>query len=282
MTTFFSETLCRLRRDAGFPTAYRFYHDNGGQAVLKMSYRNYLLVEQGKCLPEAQKLFKLIVALRLLPKSGAASELAVDWLKTLAGEETFENVFKPALAPVKPQASMSPMDKAANRSLAANKFFMTAEHYRVVVSSFETYLCFLAMSNDIGVWETGKLSEALKLDKATTAKALTALEKAGLLKKAGAARWRSPLASAMVETPPLHTMDQSLKKIAEYNARLVKTASTFWHRGGIVRINESDLRNLTPLMSNNISASQLYAVTGRTEDSCLFFIEGKILKLCKF
>ena len=146
MTTFFSETLCRLRRDAGFPTAYRFYHDNGGQAVLKMSYRNYLLVEQGKCLPEAQKLFKLIVALRLLPKSGAASELAVDWLKTLAGEETFENVFKPALAPVKPQASMSPMDKAANRSLAANKFFMTAEHYRVVVSSFETYLCFLAMS----------------------------------------------------------------------------------------------------------------------------------------
>ena len=282
MKTVFSETLCRLRRDAGFPTGYRFYHDNGGKAVLKMSYRNYLMIEQGGCLPDASKLNRLIVALRLTPKSGGAAEVAIAWLRTLAGEETFENVFKPVLAAAKPQTAMSPMDKAANRALSANKFFLTTEHYKVIVSNFETYLCFLAMSNDTGSWETGKLAETLKLDKAKTAKALAALEKAGLLKKAGTGRWRCPLASALVEAPPLHTLDQSLKKIEAFNAQLTSAASVLWHRGGIIRMNEGDLRNLAPLMANNISTSKLYSVANATDDSGLFFIEGKMLKLCKF
>ncbi|MEI7527584.1 MAG: hypothetical protein WCK76_01465 [Elusimicrobiota bacterium] len=282
MATVFSDMLCRLRGEAGFPTAYRFYHDNGGKAVMKMSYRNYLLIEQGKSLPEASRLNKLSNALRLTPKSAAAAELAVAWLRTLAGEETFENVFKHALSAAKPQPVMSPMDKAANRAISDKKFFITPEHYKVIVASFENYLCFLAMSNDAGVWETGALAETLKLGKAVTEKALAALEKAGLMKKAGPGRWRCPLATALVEAPPLNTLDESLKKIEAFNAQLLKAGSTIWHRGGIIRINEGDLRNLTPLMANNISASKLYATTNRTEDSALFFIEGKILKLCKF
>lgn len=282
MATLFSETLCRIRKDAGFPTAYRFYHDNGGQPVLKVSYRNYLLIEQGKVLPEAERLGKLVVALRLTPRSDAASELAVAWLRTLAGEHTFENVFKPALVPLKTQPAMSPMDKVAERALAEKKFFLTPEHYAAIVESLETYLCFLATSNDTGAWSAADLAARLQLGKKDAEKAMAALEKAGLLKKAGKDKWRSPLAGALVEAPPLHTLDNSLKKIAEYNAKLLAASPVTWHRGGIVRMNERDLRNLTPLMANNISAAKLYAVTGATEDSGLFFIEGKIIKLRKF
>ncbi|HCC48494.1 MAG TPA: hypothetical protein DEQ38_10340 [Elusimicrobia bacterium] len=282
MPTLFSELLCKIRKDAGFPTAYRFYHDNGGAPVLKLSYRNYLLIEQGKVLPEAPRLGKLIVALRLTPRSDAASELAVAWLKTMAGEETFENVFKPALAQLKAQPAMSPMDKVAERALADKKFFLKPEHYQAIVATLETYLCFLATSNDTGAWTAADLAQRLSLEKAATAKALAVLAEAGLLKKAGKDRWKSPLAGALVEAPPLHTLDNSLKKIAEYNAKLLATAQVTWHRGGIVRMNEKDLRNLTPLMANNISAAKLYAVTGATDDSGIFFIEGKIIKLRKF
>ena len=56
MSTAFSETLCRIRAAEGFPTAYRFFHDNGGTQVLGFTYRQYLRMEQGKNLPECQKL----------------------------------------------------------------------------------------------------------------------------------------------------------------------------------------------------------------------------------
>ena len=35
MATIFSETLTRLRREAGFATAYRFFHDNGGDKLVR-------------------------------------------------------------------------------------------------------------------------------------------------------------------------------------------------------------------------------------------------------
>lgn len=56
MATIFSEMLVKLRKAAGFSTAYRFYHDSGGAGMLKISYRKYLLLEQGQSLPSADKL----------------------------------------------------------------------------------------------------------------------------------------------------------------------------------------------------------------------------------
>ena len=48
MATIFSDVLTQLRKDSGFATAYSFYHDNGGAPVLKVSYRKYLMMEQGE------------------------------------------------------------------------------------------------------------------------------------------------------------------------------------------------------------------------------------------
>ena len=65
MATLFSETLTRLRREAGFPTAYRFFHDNCGAKVLGMGYRKYLLMEQGKILPLFKHLRAFVAGLRI-------------------------------------------------------------------------------------------------------------------------------------------------------------------------------------------------------------------------
>ena len=67
--------LVQLSKEAGFPTAYRFYHDNGGAAGLKISYRNYLLIEQGKKLPALGRLVTFTWALRLISKTPTANAL---------------------------------------------------------------------------------------------------------------------------------------------------------------------------------------------------------------
>ena len=86
MATIFSDTLNKLRRESGFPTAYRFFHDNGGDKVLGMCYRKYLMMEQGRILPLFKHLRGFIFGLRLVTGSLPMPEILLRaWLKTMSG-----------------------------------------------------------------------------------------------------------------------------------------------------------------------------------------------------
>ena len=61
--TLFSEMLKKYRREAGFISAYSYYHDNGGKTVFRFSYRMYLLIEQGKILPPHGSIPVLLLSL---------------------------------------------------------------------------------------------------------------------------------------------------------------------------------------------------------------------------
>jgi len=97
MGTIFSDTLVKLRQEAGFPTAYRFFHDNGGDKVLGMCYRKYLMMEQGRNLPVLGRLERLIVGLHMPFGTPAARELTLAWLKTMAGEESYAGLLEPLM-----------------------------------------------------------------------------------------------------------------------------------------------------------------------------------------
>ena len=86
MGTKFSEMLVKLRKDAGFVTAYKFFYDNGGDKVLGMCYRKYLMMEQGRFLPQFKHLRAFIYGLHLQNRSAAANGLADAWLRTMAGD----------------------------------------------------------------------------------------------------------------------------------------------------------------------------------------------------
>ncbi|MHB0997105.1 MAG: hypothetical protein ACYC2I_12115 [Elusimicrobiales bacterium] len=89
MVTPFPESLVKLRKADGFGTAYRFFHDSGGQPVLKITCRKYLLREQGRALPPIETVTRLAPALKLMQKSGALGSLVASWLKTMAGGGSF-------------------------------------------------------------------------------------------------------------------------------------------------------------------------------------------------
>src|ERR1035437_7473881 len=130
METIFSKLLIQLRKKAGFPTAYQFYHSNGGKGVFKISYRGYLMIESGKNLPIAGRLGIFIWALRLIYKSAEANALVAAWLKTMAGEETFRDFIEPLLAAGPGRPGLSPMQKAMEKSIAAKKYFFTLEQVK--------------------------------------------------------------------------------------------------------------------------------------------------------
>lgn len=283
METIFSKLLVRLRKEAGFPTAYRFYHDNGGKNILKISYRKYLSIEQGKILPVLDRFSIFLYALRVVHKSAQANELIAAWLRTLAGEENYREIIEPLLAPKQGGAGFSPMQKAMKKALDMKKYYLTPEQIEVIFATRDNYLCYLALSNDTGAWTKKEFAGRLKMTEAEAGKALKDLAGAKILKEAKKGVYKCPLADAMVEFPHLTTVRaELLAKLRGYQEELLAAGAPVWIRKGVIRADEIVFRDFFPVMNVNITTAQTYAVTEKTDKSALFMVEGRITKLRDF
>lgn len=283
MGTLFSDTLARARKEAGFQTAYRFYHDSGGAPVLKFSYRNYLLMEQGKFLPEIARFQKLLPALHLSPKTPRANELVVAWLKTLAGEEAYRDVLEPVVSARTGGAGIPPAHAALQRSLAGKKYHVTPEQLRLALSSLELFKCFTIVENDTGSWTAADIAGALGLKKPAAEKALKALAGAELVKETKKGVYRSRLAGMMVQLPHLNAMEPELReKFAKYREQLERSGRSEYSSQGIIRADADALRGFFPLLKSSMEAAQAYAVTEKTENSAFFYVVGRVVRLWNF
>jgi DNA-binding Lrp family transcriptional regulator len=273
----------QLRKNAGFPTAYKFYHDNGGQAGLKISYRNYLLIEQGKKLPMFERLGTFTWALRLLSKTAKANELVAAWLKTMAGEENYKQLIEPLLA-FKPEVTgFSPMQKAMKKAIDASKYPLSVKQLQAVFAAPDNYLAYLAITHDSGAWPKKDLAARLKFKEAAVGKAMKALVRVKLVKEIKPGVYKCPLAGAVLEYPVLNSLPQDLqKKIYEYSEKLQAGGLQTFLCQTVIRVDELDFKSYLPIAEANISASSSYAITEKTEHSALVMVEGKITKLRDF
>lgn len=283
MDTAFSEVLTKLRREAGFPTAYGFYTANGGAPVLKITYRKYLLFEQGRELPAVEKLQRLFFALRLIPKSFAANELVIAWLRSLSGEEAFKSILQPVISEKAQASPLSPLHKAVKRALTGNKYQLTPAQFDAILTDHDTYLCYLALAEDTGLWSAESLARALKLKPAAAARALKTLAGARILKADRKGLYRCPFATGLIDFPHLSTVAPDVRaKLAAYHKELLASGACSLMHGCVVRADSAEFRNFFPLMTLNISTAQTYAVHEKTDKSALFFVEGKVIKLRDF
>lgn len=283
MSTVFSETLVKLRREAGFPTAYGFYNDSGGAPVLKFTYRKYLLFEQGKELPAIDKLRPLFFALGLLPRSFPSNELTLAWLKALAGNDVYEDILRPVVSEEAAASNLSPLHKAVKRSLAENKYRLSPAQFQAILADRDTYLCFTALTKDSGSWSVADVAKALELDKGAAARALNALARIKILKEVGKGVYKCPLASAKIEFPHLNLVDPALRgKLDKYLKEISASGRCVLVHGCVLRADLKAFRDFFPLMTLNISTAQTYSVTEKTENSALFLVEGKIVRLRNF
>ncbi len=282
METIFSKTLKRLRKAAGFRTAYQFYHGNGGRGVLKVSYRSWLFIEQGRTLPAFKTLGALMCALRLVPNSADGIELVMTWLKTAHGPVEVEHFLAPLLKSPPRHAISSPLHKVIHRSLSQAKFHITPRQLEAMGRCRENYLCWLALSNDSGKWTPNELSAELGLSAASTGKAMKELQTAGLLKKLRGGLYICPMAGAMLEYPARWTLLAAQKKAIELRTDLIAKGEEVYSRRGILRASLPELSNFFPMLALNTSAAQTYAVTEKEKGSALFAVESRVVKIHDF
>jgi len=281
MGTIFSDTLTRLRKDAGFDTAYRFYHDNGGAQAFKVSYRKYLLIEQGKNLPVVDRLTKILMGLRLPLGTPDATALVLAWLKTAAGQDVYTEVFEPLLAPK--VAGLSPMHAALKRTLAEKKHHITLEQLAATASSFETYKCAFTLESDTGTWTAERLAVTLKIKKCEAERGLKELVGAGLVKKLKKGVYRSRVAGMLIEYPPTAAMPPGLRqKLRDCLKRLEQEAVVEYSSMGLIRADAGALKGFFPLLHSNVEAAGTYAITEKTPKSAGFFVIGRVLRLWDF
>ena len=283
MKTIFSETLIQLRKDAGFSSAYQFYHGNGGKSALKMTYRNYLKTEQGKTLPELERMGTLIWALRIVQGSAEANAFMTAWIKTMAGEENFKALIAPLIA-FKPGApELSPTQKATKKALTKLRYYLTLEQIEAIHDTEDNYLCFLAISSDKGVWKTKEFANRLKLPEPAVKKALQALARVKLVKEVKKDAYKYQLLGALLTWPDMNMLPPELKrKISDCDKKLVEAGREVYPHSAIVRADERDFINYFPVLGVSISSVASYAITEKTDSSALFMVEGRITKLRDF
>lgn len=283
MATIFSETLVKARKEAGFPTAYRFFHDNGGEHVLGASYRKYLLWEQGKVLPPAEDLPRLAPALKLLPGSAPLGGLLAAWLRTLTGEKFYAELLKPFLSVKEATPGLSPLHKAMNRALTEKKCPLSVEQTTAILATPEHYKAFLYMINDRGDWSEEAFSKTLGISRPAAARVAKDFTKLGLLKKVKSGALKCQLADAIVEFPRAELMPAGYgERMEGYQRALLDGGASSWQRLGFMRADAREFANFYPVMGLNMTTASTYAVTEKTEHSAMFAVEGRVVKLGDF
>ncbi|MGD9643738.1 MAG: hypothetical protein AB7V08_13485 [Elusimicrobiales bacterium] len=280
MATLFSETLIQFRKEAGFKTAYRFYHDNGGKPFFKISYRMCLLMEQGKRMPAFKILGLYIYALRLPPLSSAAAEFTLAWLKTAHGKEEIEQLVVPYLKIEKSHPIASPFHKALKKEIAKRTFHITPAQVAVFNNSRVNYFCWTALANDIAAWKPKDLAAQLKLPVPDVTKAMRELAAVKLLKVKNGA-YQCPMAGGVIETPQMLVEHQRKKSYLRVN-EIISSGKPVFVRHGVLRASAMELHNVFPLLTLNVATMDSYAVTEKQKDSALFGIETKVVKIRDF
>jgi hypothetical protein len=283
MGTIFSELLVKLRKDAGFATAYRFFHDNGGKPVLNFSYRKYLLWEQGKTLPPVNSIARLTTALQLPPESGPLGGFVASWLKTMAGPEAYNEVFKPFIAAREDTPGMSPLHKAMNRVLNDKKYPISVEKAVVILATCEHYKAFLFITNDSGVWSEEILAKTIEIGKGAASKIVQDFLRIGLLKKERSGLLKCHLLGCMVEFPRAEIMPAGYgDRMGRYQKEMLDSGVGVWRRLGFIRADSRELSGFFPMMNLNVSTAHTYSITEKTEHSAMFGVEGRVVKLRDF
>jgi len=281
MATIFSEMLKKFRREAGFPSAYRFYYDNGGKAVFRFSYRMYLLIEQGKMLPSHKTIPVLLHTLRLLYGTHSAIILTRAWLRLRFGEDIFKQLLEPMLKDLPQLSVSSPLHRVIQKQLAGEKYYVSHEQLEILAKNKTHYLCWIVLSNDTEKWTAAHLGKKIRIGTAAAARALKDLAKVKLIKELSPGTYKCQLAGAMLELPRPN-VSKTAKKLRQMRESLFAEGEELYSRRGTLRADTDEFMNFIPLMALNLSAAQSYGITKGTEKSAIFGVELRAVKIRDF
>ena len=275
----FPQTLIRLRREQGFPTAYAFFQQRGGRRVFGLSFTNYLNFERGKSLPQGPRLTAVVSALGLAPLSPGARQLVYAYIHDMLGsEELLKSVM--IASPDPAPASWQLAENSARQAISQRSVQLTLAQYQVLADDKIAYACHVILCNTRGWVEKKELSEMAGSSGKPFEAALARLKAAKLVKPEGG-RLKSPLAGSY-DVPPAVT-----PATAAVYARLQAHRNEWAKRSGkvefsrylLLRAPEGKFSGYLPHLADVVSMSALYGDVERAEDSAMFLVEGRVTRL---
>ena len=181
----FSDILTGLRRKAGYPTAYGFFHRNGGRAHFGCTYVHYLRLERGARAPQPDALRAMLQALRLPPSDHDARRLFRSYLlDKLDGAENFAFIVGALIAPERGPARRQ-------RSRAGAVLHLSQAQFTALTRDETTYWTSELLLNDRKSWTARQVAARLECPEAAAGAALETLKKARLVRATSTRRYRT-------------------------------------------------------------------------------------------
>lgn len=255
-----------MRRDAGFATAYAFYHRSGGRTAFPFSYAYYTQIERGKTLPRAEWLPVILALLWLPADPEARRELLLAYLRDMIGrDEVFNDLFAPLVAPVEARAAEP---KALRRLIGRNAYPLSTAQMRAMLKTSASYWAFVILTSSRGgSVEAGEIARRCGFKAAEVERALSSLVRAKLASARPAGGWVSPFGDAFVTIPRNYAgYAQDRARLADYWEKMTQS------RGGDLLDLGSIIRAPTPVA---IQAAALFrqaieTATAQYEDDGYF------------
>ena len=280
----FSEALLALRREAGFPSAYRFYHRNGGRRHFGFTYVHYLRLEKGAKAPRAEAFGAILKALRLAPAADGARALFRSYLLDVLGSpEAYELIVGSVSAAV-PSVSPTLAEGGFDRLKREHLMHMNIEQFTAVSHDETSYWTSEMLLNDNGTWAPKDVADLLGCTPAEAAVALDRLTKAKLLRATSPGRYKTRQPGKFWTFPGRSKgMEPLLDRVRVYwDAMAKRRGGPFGERLELVRASSSVMRQYMNALHHAVDEANLAATHSKGEDTALFLIEGRVRRLLPF
>lgn len=276
----FSKALAAARREAGFKSAYQFYHANGGRRHFSFTYVHYLRIENRGRLPRPEWMRRIVTALRLGPGARGASRLFEVYLRDLLGEDGFETVAAPLLC--RHEGPPPPAGAEGLRWMKSESaVHMTPAQFEAVASDPAAYWCSEVLLGDGDAWGEGALAKRLGLPATKVRRGLQRLKAAGLARRLSGGDWTSRHPGKFFTFPGrLEGMEAAFRRVQSYwEAMYSRSGREESSRVELIRAESAFVRRYAHSLNEAVDAANLGAVRTKGEDTALYLVEARVRKL---
>ena len=180
----------------------------------------------------------------------------------------------------KPGGESSPLRQAFRRNIEERRRRLTDVQVRAIRKDDASFWCFNVLCCDDGRWTAKDLAERLALPSALTARALSALAKAGLVAKDRDGRWRADTRGKIHSYPRRqpYKPDNFEDLLAQYDAQEKRGGETEMYEGMLLRASPRALRHFYSYLAQSVLGAGVYAADEPGERA-LYLVEGRVRRL---
>ena len=271
-----------MRRDAGFKTAYAFYHRNGGKRTFPFTYAYYTKIERGLSLPRGEWLPLLLSMLRIRPTAESQREFVLAYLKDQFGDPAvFSSLVDPLLSPA---PTTPPEKRVIKRLLSDQAYHVTPEQFKCIVASPAAYWTFNCLLNNTKALTPDELATATGFKVSEIKAAAAKLTAKKCLKKGRGGAFSCPFSGKYCLFPRDYKgYAKDLKSLEACIEGMYRTRGTEVLRSGaLIRLRAAGAAATEKSLMDVLGAASADSIYEEEEGSGFFVIEARIRKVLPF